>query len=60
MARIWIVEDDPQIGLLIELTVKKAGHEARRLVDGVESDVSAEGYVFAAPRAAAGSPAQYG
>ena len=36
MARIWIVEDDPQIGLLIELTVKKAGHEARRLVDGVE------------------------
>ena len=34
--RIWIVEDDPQIGLLIELTVKKAGHEARRLVDGVE------------------------
>ena len=26
MARIWIVEDDPQIGLLIELTVKKAGH----------------------------------
>ena len=32
MARIWIVEDDPQIGLLIELTVKKAGHEARRLV----------------------------
>ena len=36
MARIWIVEDDPQIGLLIEMTVKKAGHEARRLVDGAE------------------------
>ena len=36
MARIWIVEDDPQIGLLIEMTVKKAGHEARRMVDGVE------------------------
>ena len=23
MARIWIVEDDPQIGLLIEMTVKR-------------------------------------
>lgn len=36
MARIWIVEDDPQIGLLIEMTVKKAGHEARRMIDGME------------------------
>ena len=36
MARIWIVEDDPQIGLLIEMTVKKAGYEARRMIDAVE------------------------
>lgn len=36
MARIWIVEDDAQIGVLIEMTVKKAGHEARRFVDGAE------------------------
>lgn len=31
MARIFIVEDDPQIGLLIEMTVKKGGHEAVRM-----------------------------
>ena len=36
MASIWIVEDDPQIGLLIEMTVKKAGHQARRMIDGAE------------------------
>ncbi len=36
MARIFIVEDDPQIGLLIEMTVKKAGHEAVRMLDAVE------------------------
>lgn len=36
MARIWIVEDDPQIGLLIEMTVKKAGHEPMRMPDGVQ------------------------
>lgn len=35
MARIWIVEDDPRIGLLIEMTVKKAGHEAWRMLDAV-------------------------
>ncbi len=38
MAKIWIVEDDAQIGLLIEMTVKKAGHEARRFIDGAELD----------------------
>ena len=36
MARIFIVEDDPQIGLLIEMTVKKAGHEPVRMLDAVE------------------------
>ncbi len=36
MARIFIVEDDPQIGLLIEMTVKKAGHEAVRMADAAE------------------------
>ena len=36
MARIWIVEDDPKIGLLIEMTVGKAGHETLRLLDDVE------------------------
>ena len=36
MATIWIVEDDPQIGLLIEMSVKKAGHETRRFLDAVE------------------------
>ena len=33
MALIWIVEDDPQIGLLIEMTVRKAGHETRRFAN---------------------------
>ncbi len=32
-AMIWIVEDDPAIGTLIEMTVKKAGYETRRLLD---------------------------
>lgn len=36
MAYIWIVEDDPRIGLLIEMTVKKAGHDAKRLIDAEE------------------------
>lgn len=36
MARIFIVEDDPQIGLLIEMSVKKAGHESVRMLDAVE------------------------
>jgi len=33
MACIWIVEDDPKIGLLIEMTVKKLGHDTLRLPD---------------------------
>lgn len=33
MAKIWIVEDDPKIGLLIEMTMKKAGHEPLRMLD---------------------------
>lgn len=33
MAEIWIVEDDPAIGTLIEMTVKKAGHVTRRVPD---------------------------
>lgn len=36
MAMIWIVEDDPKIGMLIEMTVKKAGHGAQRMLDAVE------------------------
>jgi len=36
MARLWIVEDDPKISLLIEMTVKKAGHETLRLCDARE------------------------
>jgi two-component system alkaline phosphatase synthesis response regulator PhoP len=38
MARIWIVEDDPKIGLLIEMAVKKAGHDAHRMLDAVEME----------------------
>ncbi len=38
MARIFIVEDEVQIGLLIEMTVKKAGHEAVRMMDAAELD----------------------
>ena len=33
MAKIWIVEDDPKIGLLIEMTAQKAGHETLRMLD---------------------------
>ncbi|MDO4741188.1 MAG: response regulator transcription factor [Eubacteriales bacterium] len=36
MAKIWIVEDDPKIALLIEMTVRKAGHEALKLPDAAE------------------------
>lgn len=36
MAKIWIVEDDPKIGLLIEMTVKKAGYDALRMLDAAE------------------------
>ena len=40
MARIWILEDDPKIGLLIEMTVKKAGHETLRFLDAAEMDLA--------------------
>lgn len=33
MSLIWIVEDDEKIGLLIEMTVKKLGHDTLRLSD---------------------------
>lgn len=33
MARIWIVEDDPKIGMLIEMTMHKAGHETLHMLD---------------------------
>ena len=36
MATIWIVEDDPQIGLLIEMTLKKAQHDTLHLLDDKE------------------------
>lgn len=36
MARIFIVEDDTQIGLLIEMTVRKAGHDSVRMPSAVE------------------------
>ncbi|MBQ8972005.1 MAG: response regulator transcription factor [Clostridia bacterium] len=36
MAKIWIVEDDPKIGLLIEMAVKKLGHDTLRLIDAAE------------------------
>lgn len=36
MARIWIVEDDPKIGMLIEMTVKKAGHDSLHMLDAAE------------------------
>lgn len=40
MAHIWIVEDDPQIGLLIEMTVRKGGHTSVRFVDAAEMEKS--------------------
>ena len=36
MANIWIVEDDPKIGLLIEMTVRKAGHNTQCMLDAAE------------------------
>lgn len=42
MAKIWIVEDDPKIGLLIEMTVKKAGHEAVRFADAAKMEAAME------------------
>ena len=38
MASIWIVEDDPKIGLLIEMTVRKLGHDTLRLPDAEALD----------------------
>lgn len=38
MARIWIVEDDPKIGLLIEMTAQKAGHETLRMLDAAQME----------------------
>ncbi len=40
MAKIWIVEDDPTIGLLIEMTVNKAGHTAFRMLDAAELELA--------------------
>ena len=42
MANIWIVEDDPKIGMLIEMTMAKAGHQTLRLVDDVALDRALE------------------
>ena len=42
MAMIWIVEDDPKIGLLIEMTIKKAGHETRWFMNGAWLDNALE------------------
>lgn len=36
MAKIWIVEDDARIGLLIETAVRKVSHDAVRFVDAGE------------------------
>lgn len=36
MAKIWIVEDDERIGLLIETAVRKASHATTRFVDANE------------------------
>lgn len=33
MAKIWIVEDDPKISLLIEMAMGKAGHETLGIMD---------------------------
>lgn len=40
MALIWIVEDDPKIGLLIEMTMKKAGHSTNRMANGSWLDIT--------------------
>lgn len=42
MARIWIVEDDPRIGLLIQTAMSKAGHQPRRLEDAEEMERALE------------------
>ena len=38
MAHIWIVEDDLNIALLIEMAMKKAGHSTLKLADAVKLD----------------------
>lgn len=38
MAYIWIVEDDPQIALLIKMAVQKDGHEALHMLDAAEME----------------------
>ena len=38
MAKIWVVEDDTKISLLIGMTLGKAGHEARRFEDAATLD----------------------
>ncbi len=38
MANIWIVEDDPQIALLIKMAVEKDGHTAFHMLDAVEME----------------------
>ncbi len=40
MALVWIVEDDPKIGKLIEMTVNKAGHDTRRLMDAERLEIA--------------------
>ena len=36
MAQIWIVEDDPPIGKLIEMAMQKDGHEPLRVLEDAE------------------------
>ncbi len=36
MAQIWIVEDDPPIGKLIEMAMQKDGHETLRVLEDAE------------------------
>ena len=40
MSMIWILEDDEKIGRLIEMAMRKAGHEALRLLDDVQLDAA--------------------
>jgi len=40
VSMIWILEDDEKIGRLIEMAMKKAGHEALRLLDDVQLDAA--------------------
>ncbi len=38
MAIIWIVEDDPKIALLIQMTMTKAGHQTAHMLDATEME----------------------